>query len=295
MNKVLSHGLFPFLMLAQLTLAYFALMFGIPGSAVIVVAAFSTIILTISLQKLIPYNESWTNWHDDFGVDVLHMVFSTGVVVSVTEGILVSALYMLASAASVTISLSVWPVSLPLIVQLALAIVIGDFGSYWMHRWLHSSNLGWKIHALHHSSEKLYVLSAIRNHPLNVLLVYGSQMIPLALLGAPPLLLALLSVFTVVHGMLQHANLEMRLGVFNRIFSTADYHRWHHSIDMEASNTNYGSNVILWDMLFRTRYLPEGRRPQVGLDISFPRNYWTHLMIPFTWDATPKVSRDEKN
>jgi sterol desaturase/sphingolipid hydroxylase (fatty acid hydroxylase superfamily) len=70
--------------------------------------------------------------------------------------------------------------------------------------------------------------------------------------------------------------------VLNWVFSTADLHRWHHSADFAESNTNFGSNLILWDIVFRTRYLPEGRPQRVGIvGLTMPDNFFAHLASPF--------------
>lgn len=135
---------------------------------------------------------------------------------------------------------------------------------------------------MHHSSEKLYVMASARNHPMNAILAYGSQLLPLTLLGAPSEVIGLLSVYTAVNGMLQHANVEMNTGWLNWVLSTADLHRWHHSAEMEESNSNYGGNLALWDVVFGTRYCPDGSPDEVGLgNMKLPENFFAHLASPF--------------
>jgi sterol desaturase/sphingolipid hydroxylase (fatty acid hydroxylase superfamily) len=106
----------------------------------------------------------------------------------------------------------------------------------------------------------------------------------------------LVSVFTAVHGLLQHANVDMHHGPLNWIFATADLHRWHHSRDVMESNTNFGSNLILWDVVFGTRYLPSGREPRhVGLsDVQVPDNFFHHLALPFTLGRYAVPSEGDK-
>ena len=43
---------------------------------------------------------------------------------------------------------------LPLAIQIPLAVLFGDFASYWVHRAFHHGWL-WKLHAVHHSSRAL--------------------------------------------------------------------------------------------------------------------------------------------
>ena len=79
--------------------------------------------------------------------------------------------------------------------------------------------------------------------------------------------LALFTLVTAVHGIFQHANLQLRLGSLNHFFSMAELHRWHHSKSMEEANHNYGQTVIVWDTLFGTRFLPADREPPEEIGI----------------------------
>ncbi len=113
-------------------------------------------------------------------------------------------------------------------------------------------------------------------------------------LGAPPSVFALWVVAATIHGICQHANMQIRCGPLNWIFSMAELHRWHHSPLPLESNTNYGQNIILWDIVFGTRFLPSDRRPprKVGIaDLSgFPMTWWAQLWSPWRWERIKKAS-----
>lgn len=51
------------------------------------------------------------------------------------------------------------------------------------------------------------------------------------------------------------------------LFSMAELHRWHHARDIRIANGNYGSTLIVWDVLFGTRTLPQDdvRNHELGL------------------------------
>jgi len=51
----------------------------------------------------------------------------------------------------------------------------------------------------------------------------------------------------------------MRFGVLNYLFNTPGLHRWHHSRDQREGNKNYGENLMIWDLIFRT-YFDAARR-----------------------------------
>ncbi len=118
---------------------------------------------------------------------------------------------------------------------------------------------------------------------------------PLILLGADTRIIALHTLFTAVHGMFQHANVDIRLGPLNWIFSMAELHRWHHSKHLEEANTNYGANLIWWDIVFRSRFLPSDREPPTEIGIAslpnFPGGYWAHLRSPFRWKEIEETAR----
>ena len=184
-------------------------------------------------------------------------------------------------------TLGLWPGDWPLIAQLALALVIGELGQYWVHRLEHEVDFMWRFHALHHSAPRLYWLNAARFHPLDILLNNFVALVPLAFLGAGEGVLALWALFAAVHGIFQHSNLPTRLGPLNWVFSMAELHRWHHSRLVEESNRNYGQNLIIWDVIFGTRFLPSDREPPLDIGLyglsAYPMTYWAQQSAPLHW------------
>ena len=130
-------------------------------------------------------------------------------------------------------------------------------------------------------------MNALRFHPFDILIVGPGKLVPLVILGADAGVLALVTIFSAVHGVFQHGNLPCRLGPLNWVFSMAELHRWHHSPKAEESNHNYGGNLIFWDIVFGTRWLPKDHEPPVAIGIgalpNFPRGYRALLGTPFRW------------
>jgi len=254
---------------------------GLPPALLVATTIFASALVISLVQRWMPFEDQWRAEARTYGLDLLHMA-STGVATEGYRAATVGLLTALAMALQGTFGGALWPNSWPMALQLALALLLGDLGAYWVHRLCHTSPLFWRVHAMHHSSEQLYVFASARNHPANAMLAYGSQLLPLTLLGANLEVIGLVSVFTGVHGLLQHANVDLRHGLLNWVFATADLHRWHHSTSMEESNTNFGSNLIVWDIVFGTRHLPEGRPEAVGVaDLALPENFLLHLASPF--------------
>lgn len=242
-------------------------------------------ILIMVVQWERPFKEDWRVSREEVQVDLVHLVVNGLILPPIARGLFFGGVALLATWLSVPHILEIWPNEWPLWIQLLLALVLGDFMFYAVHRWiLHETEWGWRIHSVHHSSEKLYFFSATRLHPINFAATYLGPLAPLILLGAHDEVVILFSVYTAINGGLQHANIQMNTAWLNKWLATADYHRWHHSQVVEESNTNYSSNLILWDWVFGTRFLPERTIEHVGLgETQIPQNAWEHLIAPFAW------------
>ena len=194
---------------------------------------------------------------------------------------------MLTLATQVAIGVDIWPTSSPIALQLGLALIVSQFGEYWVHRAMHENAWLWRLHATHHSPDRLYWLNAARFHPLDTATSYTVATAPLVLLGVPGDVLVLMSIWIAVHGLFQHCNVHLRLGPLNYVFSMAELHRWHHSLKLAEANTNYGNNIIFWDIVFGTLFWPKNRDASEAIGLSdlpaFPRGYFGQLASPFRW------------
>ena len=110
--------------------------------------------------------------------------------------------------------MGLWPTQWPLLVQLVLALVIGELPGYTVHRLEHQWETLWRVHATHHSAPRLYWLNASRFHVVDILMNYVSSYILLVALGCGAAPLALFGLASAVHGIFQHANLQLRCGGF---------------------------------------------------------------------------------
>lgn len=242
--------------------------------------------IVIMLEIVHPYVAHWRVDLTTLRADILHTIFSTGGVQVTFEAAMAGVLVAAASRITDTVGATMWPNQAPLVVQLTVALVVVELATYWVHRAFHSLEAGWRIHSLHHSSDQLYILASGRNHPLAVLFMTAAQLSPLLLLGAGDEVIALSAVFTGVHGMVQHANIEMRPGPLHWFFSSPDLHRWHHAVAVEDANANYGNNLIVWDVVFGTRFLPHDRpvpRRAGVAGMRFPDTYRAQLAVPFVF------------
>jgi sterol desaturase/sphingolipid hydroxylase (fatty acid hydroxylase superfamily) len=240
----------------------------------------------IALERLQPLHRSWSRSHGDIAVDAAHTA-TIALTVGLLQPVVTVIGVAIAAQLSAGVGLGFWPQDWPLAAQLALALVIGEFFEYWVHRLMHEREWLWRLHAVHHSAPRLYWLNAGRFHPLDIALNFVSSHVVLVVLGASAEALVLWSLVAAIHGVFQHSNMKLELGPLNWIFSMAELHRWHHSTLIEESNRNYGQNLIVWDVVFGTRFLPADREPPADIGIpdmpAFPMTYWAHLASPFRW------------
>lgn len=234
------------------------------------------------LERILPHDRDWSGRWSDVRQDILFMLLIQGVLPRV---LVILVVLSVAGSVSATITpSSAWPHHWPVAIQAALMLVSADFLRYWLHRLAHQNKFLWRFHAVHHSPHKLYWLNVGRFHPLDKFLQFLLDALPFVLLGVGEAVLSLYFVFYAVNGFFQHSNVEMRFGFLNYVISSAELHRWHHSRVPSESNTNYGNNLIIWDLIFGTRFLPSDREiHDLGLkNTRYPMAFSRQMIAPFT-------------
>ena len=265
--------------------------------AAFLIAKLAAVAAIVVAERLMPYRDDWNRSHGDLATDIVHGAISGFGVSALLRLVVQAAGIALAGALSRAVGSTLWPSTWPLVAQLALAAVVAELPQYWIHRWQHERELLWRFHAVHHSVPRLYWLNGARNHPVDLGLVYLVGYLPLVALGASEAVIMLFTLFDPVLGLLQHANIAMRLGPLNYVVSAAEPHRWHHSQTLAEANSNYGSNLLVWDLVFGTFLLPSARAPLaigIGSMPHFPQTFAAQMAAPFRWrrltDRTRRVS-----
>lgn len=282
-----ARTVFPVSMAAAIAVTLWLLHDGVSPAVAFVPASFGAYALVALCERILPYHEGWLHSRGDLRVDVKHFLASGVAAIELLRPFALAGAVALAGWLSRRHGSGLWPNDWPLWVQLPLALVVGELFMYWVHRLTHEVPFLWRFHATHHSAPRLYWLNSVRFHPLDLAASFFCWYVPLIALGASETLIALYTLVTSVHGVFQHANLPLRLGPLNWVFSMAELHRWHHSPLLEESNSNFGQNLIVWDVVFGTRFLPRNRVPpsEVGLpDLpGFPTTWWAQVMAPLRW------------
>jgi sterol desaturase/sphingolipid hydroxylase (fatty acid hydroxylase superfamily) len=287
MRRVLGVTVFPAVFGGALVATWWLVSSGMSAALVVfAVSSVAAVAITFA-ERLLSFEAEWSKSHDDLPTDLIYAISSLFAAPRLFDTLALAAL--VSFAAHFAGEGAWWPAQLPWGLQLVAAVVIGEFGSYWWHRLMHERELLFRLHATHHSAPRLYWLNSTRFHPLDNVLMYGFQVAPLILLGVGEEVLVGFTVWSLIHGFFQHGNVDVRLGPLNYFFSMAELHRWHHSRKVEEANHNYGSNCIIWDLVFGTFYWPRERRPPVDIGLSdlpdFPQRFVGQLLSPFLWPS----------
>ncbi|MFP6664183.1 MAG: sterol desaturase family protein [Deltaproteobacteria bacterium] len=285
-DRLVAVTAFPLVMLGTLFAGFTLMQGGMAAPEAVslcLLGAYPTIAV---LERFFPHHRSWLRSQGDLRVDI-GWAATNGIVNRLGEPLVLAGVVYLASLVATDSGGGLWPHAWPFVFQFGLALVVAEFVEYWAHRSMHEVDGLWRFHAVHHSAPRLYFLNAVRFHPIDLFVIGTGKLMPLAFLGAPPELLGLVTVFAAVHGAFQHSNLKLKLGPLNWVFSMAEMHRWHHSPVLAEANRNYGGNLIFWDIVFGTRWLPDDREPPeaIGMEAlpKFPQGFWWQLASPFAW------------
>jgi sterol desaturase/sphingolipid hydroxylase (fatty acid hydroxylase superfamily) len=166
----------------------------------------------------------------------------------------------------------------------ALLFVVEDLSRFLFHLATHRVAPLWELHKVHHSAEVLTPFTLYRVHPIEGLLnrtrgtlttalvagvcawAFPGHVRALEILGVD----ALGFLWSFAGANLRHSHVWISYGprVERWLLSPAQ-HQVHHGLEAEHHDRNFGTALALWDRLFGTLYVPEGREHvRVGLSAS---------------------------
>lgn len=146
--------------------------------------------------------------------------------------------------------LNIW--ALPFWLEMLITVVLLDLLVYWQHRLFHRIPLLWRLHRLHHTDGHVDVTTALRFHPLEIVLSLIVKSLAVCLLGAPVIAVLLFEVLLNGLAMFNHGNIKLPINIDRRlrkVIVTPDMHRVHHSVLAEEQRHNFGFNLSCWDRL----------------------------------------------
>ena len=185
--------------------------------------------------------------------------------------------------------------ALPFWLRLVLALVVGEIGSYWGHRWCHNIPFLWRFHAIHHSPVHVDFLVHTRVHPVDWAFTRVCGLVPLYALGlvsgadrGSGILMFLVVVLGTAWGFFIHSNTRIRLGPLEHLVSSPAYHHWHHTMS-DHRNHNFAPLLPWVDRMFGTLHLPRHAWPAAyGADAPVPASFTAQLAYPLTLAIRPE-------
>lgn len=283
LRKIITWTVYPGVMAFSLALYYGLIHYGLslPLSSFIAAIIGGLGLITL-FEIILPYRKEWLPNRNEIKTDLVFMLLIQLALPHLLT--IFTVVYLVSFVNSYGLDITgFWPYDYPIWVQMLLMMFSADLLRYWLHRTAHEWIPLWRVHAVHHSVQKLYWLNVGRFHPIDKSLQFLCDALPFILLGVSEEVMTLYFVVYSIKGFFQHSNVDTKLGWFNYIISGPELHRWHHSKTIKESNSNYGNNVIVWDILFGTFFLPKDRSVgDLGLfNRNYPSDFVAQMKTPF--------------
>ncbi|MET1045715.1 MAG: sterol desaturase family protein [Hyphomicrobium sp.] len=181
-----------------------------------------------------------------------------------------------------------WPTQWPMWGQVLIAFVVADFAFMFMHYLSHRLAPLWRLHAVHHGVGRLYGYNGVIRHPLHQALDMIIGNMPLVIMGMPVPVAVVLGFLISVTLIVQHSNVDARLGPLQGHLSIGRLHHMHHVNWGTEGDCNFGLLLTIWDKLLGT-YSDKPKREITSKDMgvdelpNFPKGLWEQLMLPFVY------------
>lgn len=174
----------------------------------------------------------------------------------------------------------------PFWLAVLLSLLAFDLLIYLQHLVFHKVGPLWRLHRMHHADQAIDVSTALRFHPLEILLSVLIKAAAVIALGPPAVAVLLFEVILNGTAMFNHGNVRLPAGLdrwLRLVVVTPDMHRVHHSIHRDETDSNYGFNLPWWDRLFGT-YRPQPRDGHDAMSIGVDafrtrRDQWLDRML----------------
>ena len=153
--------------------------------------------------------------------------------------------------------------------SLLLSLLLLDLAIYAQHIAAHRWQWFWRLHQVHHSDLDFDTTTAVRFHPLEILLSMLYKILLVVVLGVSPLAVIVFEIILNGCALFNHGNVSLppQLEKWLRyLLVTPDMHRIHHSAFPAETDSNYGFSLSCWDRWFRT-YCPQAQQAQTEMSI----------------------------
>ncbi|GAA0777964.1 sterol desaturase family protein [Roseibium denhamense] len=168
--------------------------------------------------------------------------------------------------------------------------IVLDLAVWFQHLVSHKVPLFWRMHRVHHADSEVDATTALRFHPIEILLSFMWKGAVIVALGGPVEAVLIFEIVLNGAAVFNHANAALPAWLdrgLRWLIVTPDMHRVHHSARPEETDSNYGFNLSIWDRVFGT-YVAQPRDGHEKMEIGLGPE-WTakahqlpfSLWIPF--------------
>jgi sterol desaturase/sphingolipid hydroxylase (fatty acid hydroxylase superfamily) len=175
-------------------------------------------------------------------------------------------------------------------VAIVATLLLLDFAIYVQHIGMHKSPLLWSLHKVHHADLAFDATTAVRFHPLEIMVSMLYKALVIVLIGAHPAGVIAFEIILNAAATFNHSNINLPEAIESKLrwlLITPDLHRIHHSTERAEQDSNFGFSVSWWDRLCRT-YTRQAKLPQTDMLIGLPNlriqdelSFTQLLLLPF--------------
>lgn len=152
--------------------------------------------------------------------------------------------------------------------SIALSLLLLDLAIYAQHVAAHRWRWFWRLHQVHHSDLDFDTTTAVRFHPLEIMVSMLYKVVLVVLLGVAPATVIAFEVILNGCALFNHGNVGLAWCErwLRAVLVTPDMHRIHHSAFQQETDSNYGFSLSCWDRLFKT-YCAQPQQSQAEMVI----------------------------
>jgi sterol desaturase/sphingolipid hydroxylase (fatty acid hydroxylase superfamily) len=282
---LVRYGYAPFMMLGLTAAAYWVVAElvvaqGYTAAYLLLLPLLAVAYLTAyGAERVAPFFEDWNDHdaHGDTRTTVLHiLVYEYQSIVGVLLIPVICWLFPFQG---------LWPTQWPMWAQVIMAFVISDLGFMLMHYVSHRYAPLWRLHAVHHGVGRLYGMNGVLRHPLHQVIDMVIANAPLVIIGMPVPVAVVLGFIISITLIVQHSNVDARLGPLQSHLSIGRIHHLHHVNWGTEGDCNFGLLLTVWDKLLGTFQEAPSRPIQardLGIDEvpNFPKGYVEQFLFP---------------
>ncbi|MES0809410.1 sterol desaturase family protein [Roseibium sp. SCPC15] len=184
-----------------------------------------------------------------------------------------------------------------------VTFLVLDLAVWFQHLVSHKVPIFWRIHRVHHADSEMDATTALRFHPIEILLSFIWKGLVIVLLGGPVEAVLIFEIVLNASAVFGHANVRIPSKfdwLLRLLIVTPDMHRIHHSVVRRETDSNYGFYLSVWDRLFGTYVeAPEKghEKMEIGLGPSLTpksHSFPFSLAIPFMNNKERKAGRGSR-